>query len=283
MVLQGRIFYRVIFRPLLYEPSSCASYLFGCLSRSRLAVVDPHAELVDAYLAEAERIGAPIAAVFETHVQADHVSGLPALVEAAGATAYLPEDAGVDFQHVPLRDGHVVELGNTLVRALATPGHAPAHHAYVVSDRRRGDEQPWLIFTGDSLLVGDVGRPDLHAGGKPEPLARELYGSVQRLLDLDDGVLVYPSHFGGSVCGRALSSNPFSSIGFERTHNEALAYADADAGASRGRCSSMCLRRPRTRRRSSSPTAPAGSQSRRELASARTARERAPVRAARRA
>ena len=221
----------MIFRPYLCEPTACASYLFGCLSKSQLAVVDPHVELVDAYLAEAERVGAPIVAVFETHVQADHVSGLPALVEATGATAYLPWGAEVEFDHVPLADGETVELGNTIVRAVATPGHAPAHHAYAVADRRRGDEEPWLVFTGDSLLVGDVGRPDLHAGGDPGPLARQLHTSIGRLLELPDGVLVYPSHFGGSVCGRALSGNPFSSIGFERSHNEALAHADVDSFA----------------------------------------------------
>ena len=221
----------MILRPFLYEATSCSSYLFGCLSRSKLAVVDPHVELVDAYLAEAQRVGAPIAAVFETHLQADHVSGLPALVEATGATAYLPAGAGVEFPHVELADGAVVELGNTIVRAVATPGHAPAHHAYVVADLRRGDEEPWLVFTGDSLLVGDVGRPDLHAGGNPEPLARQLHGSIERLLALGDGVLVYPSHFGGSVCGRALSANPFSTIGYERTHNHALAHPDADSFA----------------------------------------------------
>lgn len=221
----------MIFRPYLYEPTACASYLFGCLSKSKLAVVDPHIELVDTYLAEADRVGASIVAVFETHVQADHVSGSPALVEATGATAYLPAGAGVEFGHVPLADRETVELGNTVVRAVATPGHAPVHHAYVVADRRRGDEEPWLVFTGDSLLVGDVGRPDLHAGGDPEPLARQLHGSIGRLLELPDGVLVYPSHFGGSVCGRGLSSNPFSSIGFERTHNDALAHVDVDSFA----------------------------------------------------
>lgn len=221
----------MVFRPFLYEDSACASYLFGCTTRSKLAVVDPHVELVAAYVAAAERFGAPIVAVFETHVQADHISGLPALVEATGATAYLPAGAGVEFSHEELTDGDVVELGNTVVRALATPGHAPAHHAYVVVDRRRGDEEPWLAFTGDSLLVGDVGRPDLHAVGDPEPLARRLHESVGRLLELGDGVLVYPSHFGGSVCGRALSSNPFSTIGFERTHNAALAHADAGSFA----------------------------------------------------
>jgi len=212
----------MILRPFLYAPTACASYLFGCLTHNRLAVVDPHEELVDAYLEEAERAGAPIAAVFETHVQADHVSGLPELLRRTGATAYLPEQAGVAFEHVALRDGEQVELGNTVVTALATPGHAPAHHAYVVADRRRGTDEPWLVFTGDSLLVGDVGRPDLHAGGDPLPLARLVGPSVERLLALPDHVLVLPSHYAGSVCGRSMSGNPFSTIGFERHHNTAL-------------------------------------------------------------
>jgi hydroxyacylglutathione hydrolase len=213
----------VILRPFLFAETACASYLFGCLTARRFAVVDPHEALVDDYLREAERVGAPIVAVFETHVQADHVSGLPALVEATGATPYLPAGAGVEFPHEELGDGDEVELGNTRVRALATPGHAPAHHAYVVSDLRRGTDEPWLVFTGDSLLVGDVGRPDLHAGGDPLPLARQLHGSLERLLELPDGVSVYPSHYAGSVCGRTLSGNPFSTIGFERRHNAALA------------------------------------------------------------
>jgi hydroxyacylglutathione hydrolase len=218
----------VILRPFLFEQTACASYLFGCLTEHRLAVVDPHEAFVAGYLRAAERAGAPIVAVFETHVQADHLSGLPALVEASGATAYLPAGAEVGFVHEQLEDGAEVALGNTVVRALATPGHAPAHNAYLVADRRRGDAEPWLVFTGDSLLVGDVGRPDLHAPGAPEPLARDLYASVRRLLELPDGVLVYPSHYGGSVCGRALSGNPFSTIGYEREHNQALAALDVD-------------------------------------------------------
>ena len=221
----------MILRPFLYEETACASYLFGCLSHSRVAVVDPHVELVEEYLETAERSGSSIAAVFETHVQADHVSGLPALVEATGAAAYLPGGAAVEFAHDPLADRAVVELGNTVVAALATPGHAPAHLAFVVADRRRGTEEPWLVLTGDSLLVGDVGRPDLHAAGDPAPLARQQFRSLGRLLELPDHVLVYPSHFGGSVCGRGLSSNPFSSIGFERRHNQALSYADEESFA----------------------------------------------------
>ncbi len=211
----------MILRPFFYGPTSCASYLFGCTTHRRLAVVDPHAELVDDYLRAAVEIGSPIVAVLETHVQADHVSGLPGLVEP-GATAYLPADAGVSFAHVALRDGDQVELGNTVVTALSTPGHAPAHSAYVVADRRRGDEEPWMVFSGDALLVGDVGRPDLHAGGDPKPLARALHASVRKLLALDDGVLLFPSHYGGSVCGKSLSGNPFSTIGFERRHNPSL-------------------------------------------------------------
>jgi glyoxylase-like metal-dependent hydrolase (beta-lactamase superfamily II) len=221
----------MLLRPFLVEETSCASYLFGCLSAAKLAVVDPHVDLVGLYVEAAGRAGAPIAAVFETHVQADHVSGLPGLVEATGATPYLPSEARVEFEHVALVDGDVIELGNTVVRTLSTPGHAPAHAAYIVADRRRGTEEPWLVFTGDSLLVGDVGRPDLHAGGDAEPLARLQFESIQRLLELPDHVLVYPSHYGGSVCGRALSANPFSSIGFERLRNGALQHADASSFA----------------------------------------------------
>lgn len=228
MIARALVSGQMLLRPFLYEDTACASYLVGCLSMSQLAVVDPHVELVDEYRAAAARAGAPIVAVLETHVQADHVSGLPELVEATGATAYLPAGAEVEFACEQLADDEVVKLGNTHLRAIATPGHAPAHHAYLVSDRRRS-EDPWLAFTGDALLVGDVGRPDLHAGGDPRPLARQLYASMARLLELPDSVVIHPSHYGGSVCGRALSANPFSSIGFERLHNPALAFSDEES------------------------------------------------------
>ena len=221
----------MLLRPLLNDATSCASYVFGCGTRAKLAVVDPHADLVDDYLAAAAALGAPIVAVFETHVQADHLSGLPALVALTGATAYLPAGAGVEFDHIALPDGDVVELGNTLVTAMATPGHAPAHHAYLVADRRRGTEEPWLVFSGDSLLIGDVGRPDLHLAGDARGQARLLHASLQRLLQLPDGVVLYPSHYAGSVCGRGLSGNPVSSIGFERAHNPLLTVTDAEAFA----------------------------------------------------
>jgi hydroxyacylglutathione hydrolase len=221
----------MLLRPFLYDTTACSSYLFGCGTHSRLAVVDPHVDLVEDYLATAAALGAPIVAAFETHVQADHISGLPALVERSCATAYLPAGAGVEFEHVALADADTVELGNTLVTAIATPGHAPAHHAYTVADRRRGTDEPWLVFSGDSLLIGDVGRPDLHVAGDARGQARLLHASLQRLLELPDHVVLYPSHYAGSVCGRGLSGNPVSSIGFERAHNPLLALVDADAFA----------------------------------------------------
>jgi glyoxylase-like metal-dependent hydrolase (beta-lactamase superfamily II) len=221
----------VFFRQLLNDDTACASYLLGCKTHSRFAVVDPHLDLVDEYLRLAESQGIPIVAVLETHVQADHVSGLPELVARTGATAYLPEGAGVDFEHRPVADGQVVKLGNTELQAIATPGHASAHHAYLATDRTRGDE-PWFVLTGDALLVGDAGRPDLHAHGdqSAEDMARTLYRSLtERLLALPDDLLLYPAHYSGSVCGRGLSANPISTIGFERRHNRALRFDTEDS------------------------------------------------------
>ncbi|HET9162736.1 MAG TPA: MBL fold metallo-hydrolase [Solirubrobacterales bacterium] len=214
----------MFFRQLLNDETACASYLLGCKTHGKLAVIEPHVDFVDEYISLAEAQDSPIVAVFETHVQADHLSGLPELVERTGARAYLPAGAGVEFDHHPLADGEVVELGNTEVEAIATPGHAPAHHAYLVTDRTRG-EKPWLVLSGDALLVGDAGRPDLHAGAEHsvEEMARALHRSLtERLLTLPDHLVLYPSHYSGSVCGRGLSANPVSSIGFERRHNPAL-------------------------------------------------------------
>jgi hydroxyacylglutathione hydrolase len=218
------------FRQLLNDENACASYLFGCKTHSAFAVVDPHVDLVEEYVRLAEAQGAEIKAVLDTHVQADHVSGLPELVSRTGATAYLPQGAGVQFDHHPLGDREKVMLGNTEIEALSTPGHAAAHHAYLVTDRRRGND-PWLVLTGDALLVGDAGRPDLHARGDrtPEEMARTLYRSLtERLLALPDELALYPAHYSGSVCGRGLSANPISTIGFERRHNPALQHASED-------------------------------------------------------
>jgi hydroxyacylglutathione hydrolase len=221
----------VYFRQLLNDETACASYLFGCNTAGKLAVVDAHADLIDDYVAAAEAQGSHITAVLETHVQADHVSGLPELVKRTGATAYMPAGAGVEFEHQALDDGEQVKLGNTVIEAVATPGHAAAHHAYLVTDHRRGEE-PWMVLTGDALLVGDAGRPDLHAGAKQtvEGMASALYRSLtDRLLSLPDHLLLYPAHYSGSVCGRGLSGNPSSTVGFERRHNRALRFESEEA------------------------------------------------------
>jgi hydroxyacylglutathione hydrolase len=221
----------VFFRQLLNDETACASYVLGCKTHGKLAVVDPHVDLVDAYVAAAERQGAAIVAVLETHVQADHVSGLPELVARTAATAYLPAGADVAFEHRALEDRERLQLGNTELEAIATPGHTPAHHAYLVTDRTRGDE-PWLVLTGDALLIGDVGRPDLHADGAggAEAMARTLHRSLRdRLLALPDDLLVFPAHYSGSVCGRGLSAAPVSTVGFERRHNPALQFDSEDA------------------------------------------------------
>jgi glyoxylase-like metal-dependent hydrolase (beta-lactamase superfamily II) len=218
------------FRQLLNDETACASYLLGCKTSGEFAVVDAHVDLVDDYVALAEAQGARIVAVLETHLQADHVSGLPELVGRTGATAYLPEGAGVEFEHRPLADGEVVKLGNTQLRAIATPGHAPAHHAYVVADHARSAD-PWIVLTGDALLVGDAGRPDLHArrDHTVEEMARALYRSLnEKLLALPDDLVLFPAHYSGSVCGRGLSSTPVSTVGYERRHNRALAFGSED-------------------------------------------------------
>lgn len=221
----------MFFRQLLNDDTACASYVFGCKTHGVFAVVEPHIDLVGEYLSLAEGQGAGIVAVLDTHLQADHVSGMSELVARTGATAYLPDGSGVTFEHRALADGETITLGNTEIRAISTPGHALAHHSYLITDHVRGDES-WFVLTGDALLVGDAGRPDLHAHGEPsvEEMARTLYRSLtERLLTLPDHLMLYPSHYSGSVCGRGLSANPGSTIGFERRHNPALQFTSEDA------------------------------------------------------
>jgi glyoxylase-like metal-dependent hydrolase (beta-lactamase superfamily II) len=218
----------MIFRQLLHPQTGCASYLFGCTGKGKLAVVDAHLEHVEEYLETARMANSPIVALFETHLQADHPSGAVLLSQQTGAPIYLHESAPVQFPFRPLRDGQVIELGNDTVRILHTPGHSPDSVCLVVGDRTRADA-PWLVFTGDTLFVGDVGRPDLHGEGNTASFARQLYSSLHdKLLALDDSVEVYPSHFAGSACGRAMSGKPSSTIGFERRYNPALQFSDPE-------------------------------------------------------
>ena len=210
----------MILRRFIVPETGCASYLFGCTSKGELGVVDPHEDLVGDYIETADSTGARIAQVFDTHVHADHPSGALALAERTGAHVRLPEGAPVEFDFEPLRDGEEVVLGNTRAEVMSTPGHAWAHACLLVTDTTRGEE-PWLVFTGDTLFVGAVGRPDLH--GQERELAQALQRSIRtRLLTLPDWVEIHPGHVGGSACGAGISSNPSSTIGFERRHNALL-------------------------------------------------------------
>ena len=210
----------MILRRFILPETGCASYLFGCTSKGEVAVVDPHADLVGDYIETAGSAGARIAQVFDTHVHADHPSGALELADQTGARVRLPEGAPVEFDFEPLRDGEEVVLGNTRVNVMSTPGHAWAHACLLVTDTTRGEE-PWLVFTGDTLFVGAVGRPDLH--GQERELAQALQRSIRtRLLTLPDWVEIHPGHVGGSACGAGISSNPSSTIGFERRHNPLL-------------------------------------------------------------
>jgi hydroxyacylglutathione hydrolase len=188
----------------------------------------------------AEAAASPIVAIVETHVQADHSSGAIALAARTGALIYLHEAADVAFSHRTLRDGDEVELGNDYLRVLHTPGHSPDSICLLVGDRTRGPD-PWFLLTGDTLFVGDAGRPDLTAGDMGDlggasdeghdaarQAARTLYDSLRRLLVLPDDLEIYPAHFAGSACGRAMSGKPSSTLGFERRFNPALRQRNPD-------------------------------------------------------
>jgi glyoxylase-like metal-dependent hydrolase (beta-lactamase superfamily II) len=219
----------MIFRQILHPQSGCASYVFGCTGKAKLAVVDPHIERIEDYLEVAQQASSPIVAIFETHVQADHISGAQVLAAKTGASIYLHENAEVSFPFIPMHDGDIIELGNDYVQVLHTPGHSPDSVCLVVGDKVR-TEAPWFVFTGDTLFVGDVGRPDLHGDANTTVLAEQLHDSLfNKLLKLDDTLEIYPSHFAGSVCGRAMSGKPSSTIGFERRFNPALQHTERDA------------------------------------------------------
>jgi glyoxylase-like metal-dependent hydrolase (beta-lactamase superfamily II) len=218
----------MIFRQILHPQTGCASYVFGCTGKAKLAVVDPHIEHIADYLAVAGQANSPIVAIFETHVQADHLSGAQQLAATINAPIYLHESAEVKFPFTPVHHGEVLQLGNDYVRVLHTPGHSLDSISLVVGDRVRADAD-WLVFTGDTLFVGDVGRPDLHGDVNTASFAGQLYDSLfTQLLKLDDTVEVYPSHFAGSACGRAMSGKPSSTIGFERRFNLALQQTERD-------------------------------------------------------
>src|SRR5712691_10555582 len=195
-----------------------ASYLIG--SNGEAAIVDPQRD-VDQYIDEAARRGLRIRYVIETHLHADFVSGHRELAERTGAEIVIGAAAGAEFPHHAVREGDTIKVGDIKLRATETPGHTPESISWLVIE---GDK-PVKVLTGDTLFIGDVGRPDL-AGAKgytPQAMAAMMYDSLhEKLLQLDDAVEVYPAHGAGSMCGKSLSKETSSTIGQQRKFNYAL-------------------------------------------------------------
>jgi hydroxyacylglutathione hydrolase len=196
-----------------------ASYLLA--SQGEAVVVDPQRD-VELYLAAAAQHGVTIRHIIETHLHADFVSGHKELAARTGAKIYIGGQAGATFPHVAVRNGFELKFGKAMMRVLETPGHTPESICLVVTDDEKSPE-PWAVLTGDTLFIGDVGRPDLSPGHTPAELAGLLYDSLHhKLLPLSDNVLVYPAHGAGSLCGKNMRAERSSTIGTERLTNYAL-------------------------------------------------------------
>jgi len=215
----------MILRQFLQTDPVAASYLFGCGGQACGAVVDPVGDIAP-YLRAAEETGMAIRYVIDTHLHADHVSAGRRLAEASGAPYVLFADAPAAAPFQGVRHGELITLGNVTARVLHTPGHTPEHICLAVTDRTRADE-PWFLFTGHTLMVGDLGRTELAISA--EEGARTLFRSIAVLKTFPDYVEVLPGAFSGSVCGRKLSGKPTSTIGFERRHNQAFRIEDEAA------------------------------------------------------
>lgn len=229
------------FKQFRYEPLAQASYLLGCVRAKEAFIVDPTSNLgPDFYVLEAADLGLTITGVLETHVHADYISCARALAEVCGCPHYLADAAfrSVRYGFTPVADGQVLQLGQVEVSVIATPGHTPEHVAYLITDKARSTD-PWCVLTGDSLFVGDVGRPDLLVGDNGFAVMDEAqraeaqWRSIrEKLLTLPEHVEVYPSHYGGSTCGGVnMSGKASSTIWFEKRHNLALAQDSVEAFA----------------------------------------------------
>lgn len=210
------------------EGLACASYLVGCESHGIAAVIDPD-RIVEKYLDAAQSRGLEITHILETHLHADHVSGNTDLAARTGADIYVHEAGEVEYPHKPMQDGDVLMLGNIRIQVLHTPGHTPESVTFLIADTTRAPE-PWLAMTGDTLFVGDIGRPDLVGADAARRLAGDMYESLfHRILTLSDSLLVYPGHGAGSLCGKSIGAMRSTTLGFERRFNPALAPRPKEA------------------------------------------------------
>ena len=203
------------FKQTLHEQCGCSSYLLASRQSNEAAVIDPFLN-IEPYLELADDRDLRIAYVIDTHIHADHVSGNRRLAQATGGQLCLHESADVRFPFRPLRDGEELRLGQLILTVLHTPGHRPESISITVTNPPRSP-QPSMVLTGDTMLVGDVGRPDF---GGPEGAAA-LYESIQALLVLEDYVEVFPGHFEGP-CGKGMCGRPSTTIGFERRFSPLL-------------------------------------------------------------
>ena len=212
----------MIFTQFVDDALGCASYLVGDPGTGDAVVVDP-AFAIEQYLEDAVRRDARVVRVIETHTHADHLSGHGRLALEHGVPVSIHPAANAGYPHDAMDDGTEIVLGDIVLRCIHTPGHRPEHCCLAVTDRTRGDD-PWIVLTGDSLFVGDAARPDLAVEAREG--AEGLFHSLRRLLELGDGVEVYPGHVAGSLCGKGMSSKASTTIGFERRFNKALADDD---------------------------------------------------------
>lgn len=220
----------MIFEQFYLECLSHASYLVGDTSTGTAVVVDPQRD-IQQYLDRAQELGLTITYVLETHFHADFLSGHLELANATGATICFGAEARPQFPARLLQDNEQLVLGEVVIEARLTPGHTPESTSYVVYEHA-GDAVPYGVLTGDTLFIGDVGRPDLlvSVGKTADELAHLLFASIQnKLLTLPDPTRVYPAHGAGSACGKNLSTETMSTMGEQRRNNYALQYTDANA------------------------------------------------------
>ena len=222
----------------IYDKSLAqASYFIGCQKAGVAAVIDAKRD-VDTYLEIAKANNMKITHIFETHIHADFLAGSRELAKLTGADMYLSDEGGegwqYEFPHIGLKDGDKIKIGNLTMEVLHTPGHTPESISFLLTDNPASDK-PVMLFTGDFVFVGDIGRPDLlekAAGmsGTADAGALQMYKSINKFNALDDYIQVWPGHGAGSACGKALGSVPSTTVGYEKARNWAFQYANNEKG-----------------------------------------------------
>src|SRR5690606_267313 len=214
-----------------------ASYFIGCQAKGEAIVIDPQRD-IDVYLSIAKQNNLKITHIAETHIHADFLSGSRELSVVTGANLYLSDEGGEDWQyqfpHTGLLHGNIMKVGNLTLEVLHTPGHTPESISFLLTDHP-ATVDPVMVFTGDFVFVGDIGRPDLlekAAGmtGTMEKGAKQMYESIKRFAELPEYVQVWPGHGAGSACGKSLGSVPSSTVGYEKIRNWAFHYQDNEEG-----------------------------------------------------